>query len=128
MKFVTLCLCILVSLIFVNSIYALIDDFNDGKDNGWKPIQGKWSVIKGEYAQEDTVWTTTATHDTYTRSFFGDENWTDYTLEAKVRIEKGGELAPIIGIFFRVVKKSETGDYYYDLLNQKANGLQPLDE
>lgn len=120
MKFIFFCLCVLISLSFVNSIYALIDDFNDGKDNDWKPIQGKWSVIKGEYAQEDTKWTTTATNETYTRSFFGNENWTNYTVEAKVRIEEGGELAPIIGIFFRVTEKSEKGDYYYFRLDQRA--------
>ncbi|HGJ64770.1 TPA: hypothetical protein ENS27_05190 [bacterium] len=119
MKFTILFLCILISLGFVSGIYALIDDFNDGKDDGWKPIQGKWSVKNKEYAQEETAWTTIATNETYHRSFFGDVNWTDYTVEAKVRIEKGGELAPIIGVFFRVTDKSEKGDYYYFRLDQR---------
>jgi hypothetical protein len=119
MKFTILFLCILMSLGFVSGIYALIDDFNDGKDDGWKQIQGKWSVKNKEYAQEETAWTTTATNETYHRSFFGDVNWTDYTVEAKVRIEKGGELAPIIGVFFRVTDKSEKGDYYYFRLDQR---------
>jgi len=118
MKFTFFCLC--AFFCFVSVTYALIDDFNDGKDDNWKQIQGKWSVIKGEYAQEDVAWTTTATYETYTRSFFGNENWTDYTVEAKVRIEEGGELAPIIGIFLRVTEKSEKGDYYYFRLDQRA--------
>jgi len=120
MRATIFCLCVFLSLSFVGGVYALIDDFNDGKDDGWKQIQGEWSVIKGEYAQEDIEYTTTATYETYTRSFFGNEDWTDYTIEAKVRIEEGGPTAPIIGIFFRVTEKTETGDYYYFRLDQRA--------
>ena len=91
MKIAVFCMCVLLSLIFINGTYALIDDFNDGNDSGWDQIQGTWSVQDGEYVQEDTEWTTTGTHETYTRSFFGEENWDNYTLEAKVRMEGGGD-------------------------------------
>ena len=120
MRFAIFCTCVFLSIGFVRGTCALIDDFNDGKDDGWNRIQGDWSVIAGEYAQEDVEYTTTETYETYTRSFFGDESWTDYTLEAKVRIEEGGELAPIIGIFFRVTEKTEIGDYYYFRLDARA--------
>lgn len=120
MRTMFLCLCIFLCLIFVNEVYALIDDFSDGNDRDWMPIQGDWSVDNQEYAQTDIEFTTTATHETYTRSFFGDESWTDYTVEAKVRIEEGGPTAPIIGIFFRVTEKSDIGDYYYFRLDQRA--------
>ena len=120
MKIITLCLCAILSLSFVNGIYALMDDFNDGNAKGWDEIQGKWSVKGGEYIQEDTKWTSTATNETYTRSFFGDVNWTDYTLEAKVRMNNGGETAAIVGIFFRVTEKSAKGDYYYFRLDARA--------
>jgi len=110
-----------LSLSFVQGVSALSDNFNDGNDNDWKPIQGDWSVKKGEYVQEDLEWTTTATHETYTRSYFGEEDWEEYIVEAKVRIEEGGELAPILGIFFRVTEKSESGDYYLFRLDQRAS-------
>ncbi len=119
MRSAIFCTCVFLSIGFVSTTGALIDDFNDGKDDGWDRIQGDWSVIAGEYAQEDIEYTTTATYETYTRSFFGDESWTDYTLEAKVRIEEGGDLAPIIGIFFRVTEKTEIGDYYYFRLDAR---------
>lgn len=120
MRAVVFCLCMFLSLILANGVYALIDDFNDGNDSGWTQIQGDWSVENGEYAQEEIEYTTTATYETYTRSFFGETEWTDYTIEAKVRIEEGGIVAPIIGIFFRVTDISETGDYYYFRLDQRA--------
>ena len=52
-------------------------------------------------------------------------SWTDYTVEAKVRITEGGPLAPIVGIFFRVngdnpKKGLMECNYYYFRLDQRA--------
>ncbi len=85
------------------------DDFNDDNADGWMPVgtYGDWKVEfdadfgSGVYSQGDTTWTTTSTYDTYWRSY-GDDSWTDYTFETKVKIVEGGSLAPIAGIFFRV--------------------------
>lgn len=121
MRFTIFCLCAFFSLSFTTGVFALTDNFNGGNPDGWKPIQGKWSVKKGEYVQEDLNWTTTETYETYTRSYFGEEDWEEYTFEAKVRIEEGGDLAPIIGIFFRVTEKSETGDYYLFRIDARAS-------
>jgi len=121
MRFTIFCLCAFFLLGFTSGVFALTDNFNDGNAADWKPIQGKWSVKKGEYVQEDLKWTTTATHETYTRSYFGEEDWEEDTFEAKVRIEEGGELAPIVGIFFRVTEKSDTGDYYLFRLDARAS-------
>jgi len=120
MKIVTLCLCVILSLSFVSGIYALIDDFKDGNAKGWDEVQGTWSVKGGEYIQSDTKFASTATNETYQRSFFGDVNWTDYTLEAKVRMNNGGDTAAIVGIFFRVTDKTAKGDYYYFRLDARA--------
>ncbi|MBD3181537.1 DUF1080 domain-containing protein [Candidatus Poribacteria bacterium] len=120
MKIILFCSCVFLSLIFTDGVFALIDDFNDGNDSGWNRIQGEWSIDNGEYVQSETEWTTTTTNETYTRSFFGNENWTDYTLEAKVRMEGGGETAAIVGIFFRVTEKTPEGDYYYFRLDARA--------
>lgn len=103
----------------INSAFALTEKFDGGKAAEWTEFQGTWDVVKGEYAQLDTPWTTTATHDTYNRSYFGEEDWDDYTLEATVRIEEGGDLAPIVGIFFRVTEKTDTGDYYLFRLDER---------
>ena len=91
----------------------------------WRPLQGEWTVKNKKYEQKDVKWSSTANCTTYHRSYIGDENWTDYTLEAKVRIEEGGPLAPIVGIFFRVngdnPKKGEMEcNYYYFRLDQRA--------
>lgn len=120
MRVVLVCLCTIFVLGIVDSPHAVIDDFDDGNAKGWQEIQGTWSVQSKEYVQEETEWTTTTTNETYTRSFFGDENWMDYTLEATVRMEGGGETAAIIGIFFRVTEMSEAGDYYYFRLDARA--------
>ena len=100
---------------------ALTETFETGKAADWTEIQGDWEVSKGKYTQVDTIWTTTGTHETYHRSYFGEESWDDYTVEATVRIDEGGDLAPIIGIFFRVTEKSEIGDYYYFRLDERAS-------
>lgn len=120
MKFAMFCMCVFLSLGLVSGLCALLDDFDDGNDNGWDQIQGDWSVKDGEYIQADTEWTTTTTNETYTRSFWGSEDWTDYTLEAKVRMEGGGETAAIVGIFFRVMEISPDGEYYYFRLDARA--------
>jgi hypothetical protein len=121
MKFAMFCMCVFLSLGLVSGLCALLDDFGDGNDDGWEQIQGDWSVDSGEYVQGDVEWTTTATHETYHRSYFGDEDWTDDTFEAKVRIEEGGDLAPIVGIFFRVTEKTPIGDYYYFRLDERPS-------
>lgn len=120
MRIAMFCMCVALSLGFAGGLCALIDDFNDGNDNGWDQIQGDWSVKGGEYIQLDTEWTVTDTNETYARSFFGSTEWTDYTLEAKVRMEGGGETAAIVGIFFRVTKIAPDGDYYYFRLDARA--------
>lgn len=97
---------------FVSPTFALIDDFDDGTDDGWTVVQGDWKVKSGKYVQNDSEWTTTATLETYHRSFFGDVNWSDYTVEVDLIIDQPGDLAPIAGVFVRVTEKSEDGVYY----------------
>jgi hypothetical protein len=100
-------------LILSLNVFGLIDNFDDGKDDGWTVIQGDWEVKNGKYIQSDTVWIDTATNETYHRTFMGDVNWSDYTVEVDVTIEEEGELAPIAGIFIRVSEISDAGQYYF---------------
>ncbi len=48
----------------VSLAFGLLEDFNDGKADGWVEVQGEWRVENGKYVQEDIDWTTTATHET----------------------------------------------------------------
>ena len=41
--------CASLVLIFGFSALALIDDFGDGRDDGWTVIQGDWLVKDGKY-------------------------------------------------------------------------------
>ena len=71
----------------------------------WRPLQGEWTVKNKKYHQQDVKFTSTADCTTYHRSYIGNESWSDYTVEAKVRIEEGGPVAPIVGIFFRSIMR-----------------------
>ena len=113
MKALISLVCVSLVLMFSFSAVALIDDFGDGRDDGWTVIQGDWLVKDGKYIQQDTEYVTTETNETYHRTFFGDVNWTDYTVEADVTIDESGDLAPIAGIFIRVTEKSDAGNYYF---------------
>ena len=113
MKTLTFLTCTLLILMFASPTFALIDDFNDGKDDGWTVIQGEWKVRDGKYCQDDMAWTTTATNETYQRSFFGDVNWSNYTVEVDLTITDPGDTAAIAGIFVRVTEKSAEGQYYF---------------
>ena len=104
------------------------DDFNDGNADGWTPVGsgGDWAVEYDAdfgsevYSQGDTTYTTTSTYDTYWRSY-GDDSWTDYTFETKIKIVSGGSLAPIAGIFFRVQGTGPTSGYYMFRVDARPN-------
>jgi len=54
------------------------DDFQDGNTAGWTTLSGNWEVVGGELVQNDEsywpiiIWT-------------GDETWSDYVIEVKVK-------------------------------------------
>ena len=72
------------------TIYSWGDDFDDGNDDGWTRVAGTWAVEGGEYSQSDTALSRAI-------SVAGDVEWTDYTVEAKVKLIGGaGEEAILI--------------------------------
>ena len=103
------------------------DDFNDGNADGWTAVGsgGTWTVEDDAsfgskvYSQSDTSWTTTSTYNTYWRSY-GSGSWTNYMVEAKVKIVSGGALAPIAGIFFRVQGTDLDSGYYMFRIDARA--------
>ena len=119
MRRATICAFVLAFAV-TNGAFALTENFDSGAATEWTEVQGQWAVSNGEYTQSEIPWATTATHETYHRSYFGDESWTDYTLEATVRIDESGGVAAILGIFFRVTEKSAGGDYYLFRLDERA--------
>jgi len=118
MRRVTITTC-LATLLVAHTALGLTQDFGSGAADDWTDVQGTWAVTDGEYVQSDLTWATTATHETYHRSYFGDQTWTDYTVEATVRIDESGGVAAILGIFFRVTEKSAGGDYYLFRLDER---------
>ena len=113
MRTLILLVCVSLMLVCALTSWALMVDFENGTDRDWTVIQGDWEVKGGKYHQTDKNWTTAATNDTYNRSYFGDINWTDYTIEVDVTIDDPGDLAPIAGIFARVMAKTKDGAYYF---------------
>ncbi|GGG06885.1 hypothetical protein GCM10010912_59440 [Paenibacillus albidus] len=55
----------------------LLDDFNDGNDNGWTRFEGNWSVTGGQYTA------TAAT--SFAKTTIGNDRWSDYTVEADIK-------------------------------------------
>jgi len=74
------------SFVFAGSINAgtFLDDFNDGKADGWLVFAGKWEVVDGEYRMPDEV--NTAPYP-LTYAFDGKE-FGEFTIEAKIRNDK----------------------------------------
>ena len=112
-KFLLYLTIVSIVLIFTSSTFAWMDDFNDNKDDGWTIIQGDWEVEEGRYIQTDKEFNNTTTLETYHRSFIGDVNWSDYTVEVDLRVDEPGDTASIAGLFVRVTEKSDEGNYYF---------------
>jgi len=74
------------SLIFSASINAgtFLDDFNDGKADGWLVFAGEWEVVAGEYRMPAEI--NTAPYP-LTYAFDGKE-FGEFTIEAKIRNDK----------------------------------------
>ncbi|WP_413408806.1 family 43 glycosylhydrolase [Paenibacillus amylolyticus] len=73
------------------AVADMVDDFNDGNDNGWTRFEGNWSVIGGELDS--------AGNGVFGKTTIGKESWADYTVESDIKlIDTSGDA----GILFRV--------------------------
>jgi endoglucanase len=77
------------------------DDFSDGNADGWTTTSGAWSVIGGEYSGQ------ASSSNSY--SIAGDSGWTDYTLEAKVKVTNNSNGNKDAGLVFRY---TDTDNHY----------------
>lgn len=81
-----------------NSSSTFSDDFNDGNDNGWTRGAGTWTVESSQYK---------GTGDGgQCYSLAGNNNWTNYSLETKVKLNGGSNDAGI------VVRALDTNNMY----------------
>jgi hypothetical protein len=84
--------------------WALVWDFKgDAKD--WKPATGEWSVKDGEYIQS-------LRGVSAVRTFIGDNNWTDYTVETKIKITENS----YAGLIFRAQSELEYHVFYINVI------------
>lgn len=76
-----------VSIIFMVAILTSTasagtwqENFDNGFPDGWNDVSGEWEIEKDAYAETSGA--------QYAKTMFGDENWTDYTLEVDVTLVK----------------------------------------
>lgn len=83
-------------------------NFDDGSADDWKVANGNWSVTDGVYKLELGA---QAEH-----SLVGDVDWTDYTIEARVRVDEGNWA----GIAFRAKSEMEYYVFYFNVPDNKT--------
>ena len=73
-------------------------DFEDPKQaDHWKVANGTWEILKGVYAEISAA--EKAAH-----TLFGEADWVDYTIEAKIRIDAN----KWAGLVFRAISEYDT--------------------
>lgn len=80
-----LCATILLSLVFAfpaNAATLLSSNFDDGTASGWTSTSGTWSVVQDA---GNNVYSQSSTSEGRTSA--GSQSWTDYSVEAKVKVE-----------------------------------------
>ena len=95
--------------VFVSTSFAgaQLWTFDSGADD-WKVANGNWSVTDGIYQLKKGA---AAEH-----SLVGDVAWTDYTIEAKVRVDEGNWA----GIAFRAKSEMEYYVFYFNVPDNKT--------
>jgi hypothetical protein len=108
-KLATLGLVVLFGMAFSLPTYAgtQLWDF-EKKTDDWKVANGKWEIKGGVYHVERGG---RAEH-----SLVGEEDWDDYTIEAKVRLDEHNWA----GIVFRAESEMEYYVYYLNVPNNKT--------
>ena len=82
--------------------------FDSGSADDWSVANGNWSVTDGVYKLTKGA---AAEH-----SLVGDADWTDYTIDAKVRVDEGNWA----GIAFRAKSEMEYYVYYFNVPDNKT--------
>lgn len=100
------------------------DDFEDGNADGWNHTgSGNWSVV----STDDSMQYRQANGSSVAHSIYGNDDWTDYSLEAKVIPMKFGSSGNYIGIVARYRNDSNKYIFQYNhklgklLINKRFN-------
>jgi hypothetical protein len=102
-----ICIASLIYLLMLPLIaaQALEWDFGQPKQaDDWEPATGEWSIKDNEYSQDQRGMPAM-------RSFAGDNNWTDYTVEAKIKITENS----YAGLIFRAQSELEYQIFYLNV-------------
>ena len=67
-------------LTFTASAGIWQENFDKGLPDGWNEVKGEWKIEKDAYAETSGA--------EYAKTMFGDEDWTDYTLEVDLTLVK----------------------------------------
>jgi len=132
-------LAIIVSLIMVVSLFTgvglrnevakaatlLTDDFEDGNRDGWSTSNGSWSVVvDGSKVLKQSSTGSEA------RAYTGSSDWSDYTVEAKVKVLGVKDSSSGAGV---IVRYKDSGNFYALVLRnskieivKKANGSRSI--
>ena len=87
---------------------SLLDDFEGSYSGSWTETGKWWKVKKGKYYGGREKWSAGEN-----RTFFGDEEWTDYTVELDANLIKGGPTAYGYGVYFRAQDYSNLDSYIF---------------
>ena len=76
------------------------ENFDNGLPDGWNAVKGEWKIEKDAYAETSGA--------QYAKTMFGDEDWTDYTLEVDVTLVKNVGVNAA-GVLIRADKDGNNG-------------------
>ena len=77
------------------------ENFDNGLPDGWNEVSGEWKIVKDAYAE--------TSGGPYAKTMFGDENWTDYTLEVDVTLVKKVSDVNAAGVLIRADTDGDNG-------------------
>ncbi len=100
-----------VSLILMVTVLASIvsagvwqENFDKGLPDGWNEVKGEWKIQKDAYAETSGA--------EYAKTMFGDEDWTDYTLEVDLTLVKDVGINAA-GVLIRADTDGDNGMRYW---------------
>ena len=96
-------ICVILVVLLSGSIALAgtwVEDFESGNVDSWNNVAGEWNTEEGGYAE-------TAGTD-YAKTMFGDEAWTDYTLEVDVTLVEDVSINAV-GVLLRADENGDNG-------------------
>ena len=76
------------------------ENFDNGLPDGWNAVSGEWKIVKDAYAETSGA--------QYAKTMFGDEGWTDYTVEVDVTLVENVNVNAA-GVLIRADKDGDNG-------------------